>query len=147
MNPDFDALAAIHAACFPRGWSAGELAGLVRQNGVILRSAPDAQQPLGFILIQSVLDEAEILTIAVAPSARRQGLGRILLTEAETAAQAGGVRKIFLDVSQNNSAALALYRSEGFVETGCRPAYYSDGSDAVLMEKTLPALDGAERSA
>ena len=147
MTPDFDALATIHAACFPRGWTAQELAALTRQDGVILRAAPGLDCPQGFILIQTVLDEAEILTIAVAPSARRSGWGRALLATAEQAARESGAGKMFLEVSERNPAALGLYQAAEYVTKGHRRAYYPDGSDAVLMEKALPALDGTERSA
>ena len=147
MMPDFAALARIHAEGFDRPWSASELERLAALDGMILTLRPEAGDSLAFALMQSVLDEAEVLTIAVAKSERGKGLGRAVLGAAETEAFERGARRIFLDVSDRNTAGLALYRSAGYRETGRRRAYYSDGSDAILMEKTLPALDGAERSA
>lgn len=147
MMPDFAALARIHAESFDRPWSASELERLAVLDGMILTVRPETGEPAGFALMQSVLDEAEVLTIAVAKAARGAGLGRAILTAAESEAVSRGARRVFLDVSNRNQAGLALYRSAGYRQTGSRRAYYSDGSDAILMEKALPILDGAERSA
>ncbi|MEM1342501.1 MAG: GNAT family N-acetyltransferase, partial [Pseudomonadota bacterium] len=88
--------------------------------------------------------EAEILTLAVQPEARRQGLGRLLVQE--LIAQATGAERVFLEVAESNQAARALYAACGFEEIGRRPGYYaySDGGaeDALVMQlvrqKTRP---------
>ncbi|MEN0652918.1 MULTISPECIES: ribosomal protein S18-alanine N-acetyltransferase [Hyphobacterium] len=147
MTPDFTALARIHAEGFDRPWSASELERLAAMDGMILTIRPEAGEPVGFALLQSVLDEAEVLTLAVTRTARGHGRGRALLEAAESAARERGARRVFLDVSDRNRAGLALYRAAGFRETGRRRAYYSDGSDAILMEKTLPGLDASGRTA
>lgn len=147
MTPDFAALARIHAEGFDRPWSADELERLAALDGMILTIRPETGEPGGFALMQSVLDEAEVLTIAVARAARGKGLGRAVLDAAEAEAFDRGARRVFLDVSDRNAAGLALYRAAGYRETGRRRAYYSDGSDAILMEKALAGLDGPERSA
>lgn len=147
MTPDFAALAAIHAEGFDRPWTADELKRLAALDGTVLVTAPGERSPAGFILLQCVLDEAEILTIAVKAAERGKGVGKSLLAAGEAQVRERGVRKLFLDVSHRNTAGLALYRAAGYRETGRRRAYYSDGSDALLMEKALPGLDGAERSA
>lgn len=144
MTPDFAALARIHAEGFDRGWSAEEIARLAESDATIFRALPETGAPRGFILMQCVAGEAEILTLVVAGTARGQGLGRALLLAAEAAAAERGANRAFLDVSDRNEAALRLYRSAGYSEAGRRARYYSDGSDALLMEKALPGLDGAE---
>ncbi|WP_421784662.1 ribosomal protein S18-alanine N-acetyltransferase [Hyphobacterium sp.] len=129
-------LAAIHACCFPRGWSAPALARLLAEPNVIgLRSGTGNSG--GFILVRKAVDEAEILTLAVDPDSRRQGVARQLLAEAEKRLVLAGAKRIFLEVSDQNTAARALYAAAGYGNAGRRRRYYSDGSDALVMEKTL----------
>ena len=115
-----DALAALHAEAFSAPWDARAFAALLAQPGVLLRIEAD-----GFILIRVVLDEAEILTLAVRPGARRQGLGRRLVERACVAAKVAGAETLFLEVAEDNAAARVLYARAGFVEIGRRKAYYA----------------------
>jgi [ribosomal protein S18]-alanine N-acetyltransferase len=80
----------------------------------------------------------EVLTLAVAPTARRLGLGTRLLDAAMTLAASRGARVAFLEVSINNVAARTLYARAGFTPTGRRPRYYADGSDALVLRRSLP---------
>ena len=129
---DAKPMSALHARCFPNGWSARDIDTLLRQSGVAGFKSVDGQ---GFILIRRVIDEAEILTICVDPAKRRSGLGRDLLDAGIHEVANQGATRILLDVSVNNLAAYTLYQNAGFAETGRRRAYYADGSDAILMEK------------
>lgn len=130
-------LADLHAAAFAAPWDAAAFETLLGQAGVF---AIDASQ--GFILIRSVADEAEILTLAVAPAARRQGLGARLVRDGAAAAAARGAARLFLEVADDNVAALALYAGAGFVEAGRRPGYYArpEGGrqDALILALNLP---------
>ena len=132
------ALAALHAQAFAAPWSAREFADLMSQPGVVAIAESD-----GFVLIRIVLDEAEILTLAVLPKARRQGLGRRLVEEAAIAATQAGAERLFLEVAEDNAFARALYDRAGFSQIGRRKAYYAaaDGSrtDAVVMGRDLYA--------
>lgn len=78
----------------------------------------------GFVLSRAVVDEAEILTIAVAPSFRRQGVGGALLAAHIATLAAQGIKALFLEVEAGNHAALALYRSFDFYQVGTRKGYY-----------------------
>jgi [ribosomal protein S18]-alanine N-acetyltransferase len=133
---DCGKLARLHAGCFPRGWSALELAELLTEPGMIALSEGEAIIR-GFVLCRVVLDEAEILTFAVAAAHRGTGIGRALLDEAVLQAGQAGAATVFLEVSAGNDAAIALYKSAGFTKGGVRRDYYADGSDAWVMEKTL----------
>jgi ribosomal-protein-alanine N-acetyltransferase len=82
-------------------------------------------------------DVAEIDMIAVHPTARRAGLGRLLLDAWETDVRARGAVKVWLDVRPSNEPALRLYRGAGYRPTGRRPRYYHDGEDALLLEHAL----------
>lgn len=90
----------------------------------------------GFIVYRVVADEAEIITIGVAPDARRGGVAAAMLAIAEQDAKKRGATKMFLEVATDNAAARALYRSAGYAEVGVRPKYY-DGVDAILMARQL----------
>ena len=131
-------LAALHAAAFDgtgRGWSADEIADLSKRGALV---ADDADR--GFALISAAADEAELLTIAVVPEARRAGLGALLLAVAEAAARDAGAARMFLEVAEDNAAAGALYRKTGYEEVGRRRRYYSRATgavDAIMMAKAL----------
>jgi len=131
-------LAAMHAGAFSAPWDMAAFESLLGQAGVVAIEAPQ-----GFILIRSVADEAEILTLAVDPGARRQGLGARLVREGAAAAAARGAARLFLEVADDNPAALALYAGAGFTEAGRRPGYYArpDGGrqDALILALNLPA--------
>jgi ribosomal-protein-alanine N-acetyltransferase len=87
-----------------------------------------------------VVDEMEILNIAVRPELRRRGLGARLLGLALGICAEMGVRLAALEVRTGNAPALALYARFGFVRVGLRRGYYADtGEDAVLMNLELPA--------
>lgn len=132
---DAPALAALHAAAFPPGeaWDAAAIRALLDLPGSFGLLRPGA----GFVLARVAADEAEILTLAVAADARRQGLGGALLAGAMAAAAARGAVAMFLEVSEHNAAARALYAAAGFAEAGRRRRYYPDGSDALVLKRGL----------
>jgi len=83
--------------------------------------------------------EGDIQTIAVAPHARRRGLGRTLMLALIAETRRRGARELFLEVRADNPAAQTLYRELGFEELGVRPRYYQpDGVDAIVMRLTVP---------
>ena len=93
----------------------------------------------GMLLARVAADEAEILTLAVAPPARRQGRAAALLAAAAARARDAGARAMFLEVATDNAPALALYSTAGFVEVGRRRHYYKGGSDALVLRLELNA--------
>ncbi|MDF3607786.1 GNAT family N-acetyltransferase [Paracoccus sp. DMF-8] len=130
-------LAQIHARCFPahpRAWSAGEIAALTDRRGSFLLT-----RPAGFLIGRVIADEAELLTLAVAPEARRQGRGRQLLHEFQAKAAAMGAAEGFLEVASDNPAALALYLSQGWQRAGLRRNYYAPGVDALILHHRFTA--------
>ncbi len=133
LTPAHAALAAhIHAAAFPAGeaWSASAFATLLTLTGVLGWIMPDAA---GLLLARHVLDEAELLTLAILPERQRQGLGRRLVQTWIMATEHAGIARLYLEVSDRNRAASALYASLGFHPHGTRKAYYKDGSAARLL--------------
>lgn len=91
----------------------------------------------GLVLARVAGGEAEILTLAVVPAARRHGVAAGLLQAAIVRLVASGAAVAFLEVSVENTAALRLYLRQGFAQTGRRPAYYSDRSDALVLRMDL----------
>lgn len=132
-------LAALHAACFtfPRPWSAAEFQSLLPHDGVFLETRGDR----GFILGRAVLDEVELLTLAVSREARRCGVARGLVAAFEDEAHRRGARRSFLEVAQTNAPAIALYESAGYTRIAQRPNYYTPPDatpvSALIMEKAL----------
>ena len=136
-NADLAPLAAIHASCFPDAWNMRALAELLATPGTFAVSSSD-----GFILARAAAGEAEILTLAVSPTARRCGLGRALVTEAASHAQQSGANAMFLEVAVSNAGARALYERLGFKEAGRRKGYYARPGmapeDALILRSNLP---------
>jgi ribosomal-protein-alanine N-acetyltransferase len=99
--------------------------------------ATAAARNVGYAIVWSVADEVQLLHIAVAPEARRKGVGAALLTRIVEGAEAASARVVLLEVEAENEPALALYRSHGFVVVNVRRAYYANGKDALEMQKVL----------
>lgn len=138
------ALAALHACCFtrPRPWSAAAFATVLADPAGVALIRPD-----GFAIGRVTLDEAELLTIAVAPGARRHGLGRSLLDGWLAAVRARGAAQVFLEVAEDNAAARALYAAAGFEPAGRRRGYYRDATgvcDALVLRFALAPVDKGE---
>lgn len=130
-------MAAIYAAAFDdsRPWSCDEIRTLLGARGVF-----SATTAAGFALGRIIADEVELLTIAVHPTAQCSGQGRALLTAIETTAIAKGGETLFLEVAEDNAAAIRLYTRARYVPNGRRKGYYRHGDrvvDAVLMSKSL----------
>lgn len=129
-------MAALHARCFvrPAPWTAAGLAAARDAPGAFLCTAPE-----GFALGRAIAGEAELLTLAVAPEARRRGVGAALLAAFEAEAAARGAARAYLEVASDNPAAQALYTRAGWRHAGLRHGYYGGGVDAVIMHKALTA--------
>lgn len=124
-------LANLHAKCFPhKPWTADDFNDLKKSGCEIIASQN------GFIVWRTALDEAELITIGVAPDARRSGIAAAMLGIMETELKKNGVKNIFLEVAKDNLPARKLYESNGYNQIGVRPKYY-DGVDAIMMKKEL----------
>ncbi len=137
---DLKALVAIETASLPNPWSPDAIAAELRQESAALwlalvqTSSPPA---VGYAAFRHLPGEAELLRLAVVPSARRRGLARLLLTAGLTRAARQGAEFCHLEVGADNLAASELYRRFGFRPTGRRANYYPTGEAALLMTKTL----------
>ena len=136
---DARVLAALHGASFHRGWSDGEFERLLFDRNVVAHRAMAGSSLIGFIVSRLVLDEAEILSIAVTSTRRGRGLARQLLDINLRRLVGMGARSVFLEVDEGNVPALRLYRRGGFREVGRRKAYdpAAGGSAALILRRDL----------
>lgn len=108
---------------FGEAWTRPQCAGILPMTGVVLTIA-GSRDPVGFSLHRTVIDEAELLLLAVAPDARGQGIGRMLLDRFLEDASSVGARRVHLEMRANNPAS-SMYHAAGFQLAGRRKDYYS----------------------
>lgn len=132
---DAAAIAGLHAASFRRGWSEQEVEQLLFDRNVITHRAMTGARLAGFIMSRRAADEAEILSVAVARARRGRGIARDMLALHLRRLAGLGTRTVFLEVDENNTPALRLYRRAGFRDVGKRPNYYpaADGKPATAL--------------
>jgi ribosomal-protein-alanine N-acetyltransferase len=141
MTPE--ELAHLHRLAFtsPPPWSAQDFATFLNDPKCFLLSHEQNDTGLAFALFRVVADEAELLTLATAPHARRRGLAREMLDKGLAQARARGAAQCFLEVSAQNHAAILLYQSVGFHEVGRRKSYYhvkgTAGVDALVFRAMI----------
>ncbi len=142
-----DDIARIHTACFDEAWNARILTRILAMPGTFalgVRRGGVIADLLGFAIGRVAADECELLSLGVAPVNRGRGLGAMMLDAALVRAGSVDVRKFFLEVAEDNIAALTLYEARGLTQVGRRPNYYEnkDGSytDALTMRVDLPPI-------
>jgi [ribosomal protein S18]-alanine N-acetyltransferase len=136
---DARALAALHGAAFHRGWSESDFEQLLLDRNIIAHRATAGRNVVGFIISRLVLDEAEILSTAVAAHRRGKGLARQLLDLHLRRLAGLGARTVFLEVEEGNVPARRLYQRAGFRQVGRREGYYSAarGAAALILRRDL----------
>jgi ribosomal-protein-alanine N-acetyltransferase len=121
---------------FGEAWTRSQLGGILPMGGVSLMLARAGDETIGFSLVRSVADEAELLLIAVAPDHRRRGVGRRMLDDFLERARNDGIARVHLEVRDGNPA-VAMSRSAGCSPVGRRRNYYrgDDGKrfDAITL--------------
>jgi ribosomal-protein-alanine N-acetyltransferase len=136
LSPDFlDSIRSIEESVFSDPWTKKSIANeftLGRYYGIIISG-----KLVAFAVLRCVLDEAELLRIAVSKEHRRNGFAKMLMSQIGTEAVTFGCSRIFLEVSSLNVSAIELYNSSGYSKFSIRKGYYHDGSDAILMQKQL----------
>jgi [ribosomal protein S18]-alanine N-acetyltransferase len=134
-------LSALHCECLEagngEGWGPSAMEDVMRSPGVFALIAFDGQAPVGFALGRLVGDAAELLSLGVRQSLRRQGVGRALVCA--LAACVPRVTAIFLEVADDNRGAQLLYRQLGFAEVGRRANYYARGGGRFVAALTMSA--------
>ena len=129
-------VAALEQVCFSDPWSENSVRSELDNPLSTWLVALEGETVLGYVGSQTVLDEADIMNVAVAPDHRRQGIARLLLERLEQALRSRNVHSLTLEVRASNEPAKALYASLGYVPVGRRPNYYfKPREDALILRK------------
>lgn len=139
---EFDTLWRLDQECFPPGiaYSKQELKAYIRHRGAFTLVAIDSERGTtqGFI-VGHAGRTGHIVTIDVSSAARRAGVGSALLRAAEERLRAASCQSVGLETAVDNLAALSFYKRHGYTVVRTWPRYYSNGVDALVLEKDLPA--------
>ncbi|MBR0040325.1 MAG: ribosomal protein S18-alanine N-acetyltransferase [Oscillospiraceae bacterium] len=134
VSDDLDALKCLEEACFSLPWTREQLQSELPDERHEFLVAEENGKVLGYIGMMTVLDEGYISNVAVAPDARRRGIGRALVREMLGRAARRELAFVTLEVREHNESAIALYAGEGFLPVGVRRGYYEKPKeDAILM--------------
>jgi ribosomal-protein-alanine N-acetyltransferase len=142
---DLHRLAEMQEVCFRDPWGAESFEKTLSLPGVFALisrdTTPVGRMTVGFVVVQVVVDQADILTIGVVPGLRRRGYARTLIDAAIVRATVGGAKTMYLEVAEDNEAALRLYLGCGFERVGRRNGYYrgADGQKvaALTMRRSI----------
>lgn len=136
---DAEAILALERASFAVPWSESSIRGDLASNPAAhYLVAVEEGCVVGYIGMWAILDEAQVMDVAVAPAARRRGIGRALVARMIEEARELGLDRILLEVREKNTGAIALYAAMGFESDGLRRGYYpDDGDNAILMSRKI----------
>lgn len=129
-------VAQLERVCFQDPWSERSIASELENPLSLWLVAMEEDRLLGYVGSQTVLDETDMMNVAVDPTARRQGVARALIQALTAQLKQRGSRKLSLEVRASNLGAIRLYESLGFARLGCRPGYYRNPrEDAWILGK------------
>ncbi|MCI6955912.1 MAG: ribosomal protein S18-alanine N-acetyltransferase [Clostridiales bacterium] len=129
-------VAELEKLCFTLPWSEKSVAGELENPLALWLVAMEGDSLAGYVGSQTVMDETDMMNLAVAPQFRRQGVGEALVNALVASLKERGSRCLTLEVRDSNEAARALYAKLGFVEIGRRRGYYRDPrEDALILRK------------
>ena len=131
-------IAQLEKLCFSDPWSENSIASELENKLAYWLVATEGETVAGYIGSQTVIDETDMMNVAVHPDYRRQGIGRDLVLALSEALQNKGIRGLLLEVRQSNMPAIALYEQLGFRQVGLRPNYYRNPKEnALILRKEL----------
>lgn len=140
MTPaDLEAVADLTHRADPFGWTLRNFSDAHASGNTLTVLTVDGVTS-GIVAVMHVLDESELLEIAVQPAMQGRGYGKALLAQAIALARRNGAVRMFLEVRESNARARKMYTSFGFEETGRRKNYYpteNGREDAILMTAQL----------
>lgn len=132
---DLDQVVEIEKRCFCDPWSERAFRDALHDKSQVYFCLIIDNEIAGYCGIMTVLDEGQILNVAVDTKYRRRGLGQYLLNEVFKYGDENKLSLYTLEVRESNTPARELYKKMGFVETGVRPRYYVDPVEtAILMD-------------
>lgn len=134
---DLHAIYDINLKSFSKAWSYQAIQDEFNHEFAHYLVAKIKDQVVGFLGAWLIVDEVQITNIAVDPTLRRKGIAKALLNHLIETMKAQHMAVIYLEVRVSNVAALSLYKSFGFTNTGRRKGFYPDGEDAYIMALSL----------
>ncbi len=143
-SPDrAEEIAAVHARLFDAAWDADSITRSIEHpaSASFIAQVREPRVLAGFVIGRIAADEAEILSIGVAPEWQRRGIGRQMVEGLARASRRAEVARLFLEVASDNAAPVAFYKSLGFMAAGQRKGYYplagGENVDAVILALDL----------
>ena len=131
-------VAALEAICFRDPWSEKSVASELSNPLSHWLVAVEADTVLGYIGSQTVLDESDMMNVAVSPAHRRRGIAEALVLALADALREKGSVKLTLEVRASNAPAITLYEKLEFKPIGLRKNYYrKPKEDALILQKEL----------
>lgn len=131
-------IAELEKLCFHDPWSENSIASELGNRLSVWLVALDEEKVVGYVGSQTVIDETDMMNIAVHPDYRNRGVATELIMELTQQLKKRGSRGLMLEVRESNSAAISLYKKHGFVQVGCRRNYYRNPREnALILRKEL----------
>ena len=145
---DIGQIVEIERDSFSDPWSGAAFrTALAEERMLFLVAEEDSGALVGYVVAWSTVDEAELANLAVARSARGEGIGKILVDAALKFGGERGCACMYLEVRESNHAARAVYAARGFEQVGRRKRYYRDPVEDALVMRARLATGHAKASA
>lgn len=129
-------IASLEGVCFQDPWPEAAIESELHNPLSLWLVAQENGMVIGYVGSQTVLGEADIMNVAVAPDFRRRGVARELLTQLQQRLAPQQVHSLTLEVRVSNASAISMYSGLGFVQVGRRPNYYhKPKEDALILRK------------
>lgn len=131
-------IAELERLCFHDPWSENSIASELGNRLSVWLVALDEDKVVGYVGSQTVIDETDMMNIAVHPNYRNRGVATALIVELTQQLKMRGSKGLMLEVRESNSAAISLYDKHGFLQVGCRRNYYRNPREnALILRKEL----------
>lgn len=136
-SADADAIFSLEKQLFLDFYSLQTISNDIKNKNNIYYVWEEDGNIVGYSLLSYIFEEGNLAKIAVSKEYQHKGIATALYLKCEEEAKKKGVTKIYLEVSENNQSALNLYKKLNFTKEWVRSKYYSDLSDAIILEKKL----------
>ena len=133
---DVKEIARLEKACIECPWTEENLLSSLNSDNCVIIKAVEDGAVVGYGGVEIVLDEGNILNVAVDSAFRRKGIASAIMTELARICKEKGVCAMFLEVNETNAGAITLYEKNGYEVISTRPRYYGEHS-AIIMKKSL----------
>lgn len=138
---DIEGVMKIENENFVRPWTENGMFSFLLRADALFLVAEEEGKIWGYCGAVTVLDEGDVVKVAVAKERQNQGIGKLLMEELIRKTTEAGIGKLFLEVRAGNPSAIHLYEKAGFVQSGIRKNYYEElGEDALAMMRVLPSI-------